>query len=414
MLKKQKIPHYLQIISYAYLIKFVAILLSIAFVLIAPRYFGKTLYSKYVYYSQVLSVMILFVAFGSAGVINRFFKQFKERNSEYLLWHIIYRTKQKVYLFFAISILILAIFMRNDILLLAPLAIAIDIVSVFQLFVYAKEQYTLQLIRLPYESAVRLILLPVGKWGLVLYLYLVRLSYLAFLHNEIKLAYKYIRNTISENISMKASFELADVSPKIYRSVQLQTYITNLLYYSVPCLPILLLNNGVYSGLSTYSMSLYFQAASALFYNFLTSINDVLLPKAIQNRDNTSKMTKALFLWVIIIILICLSAMLFFGLIRSWLISYYHLEQYAYIYYFFMYFSALVMLNTLRQLYYVYDHNLLFNILLVLSVYVPTVIVVVLGFPMKWMLLAPIPCTIGCLIIFILLLKRWKGDDMSK
>jgi len=356
----------------------VTLVLSLAFVLIAPNIIAGQ-YASYVYYTRLLAVFNLLLAIGSCGVINRFTRGLSEEGIDNMMGLAMSR---KYWCFAALAIVCAAYGLgTGNYLWLVLLVIALGkaIGDAMVLLLYSEEQYRPRLYGQVLLSGLRLAALPVHALSIVLYIAAYEL--IAHVYTLYVFARTYPLHRLYRMLLARQRNVFAHVDKALHRKVELQTYQSNFLYFVLPLAPILIINNTTFEGVRDVSIT--YMIAIGVVYTLVSSINDVILPKLLRQKGNRRAITA--FLLGSIGIATASLALLWpvFTQCEDVIVRHYDMHSYSSIYPFLIYSAALVVINSNRQVLYIYDRIGWLNMQLVLF-YAGAIVSVM----MKWPILS--------------------------
>lgn len=346
----------------SYAIKSIALLLALLFVLIAPNLMG-TAYTEYIFYTRAVAFLALILTLGSAGTISRFVPELDHTGIGALIGRA-YRTKYLVAILLFAPVLIYSAIVDNYVfLLLLLLALVKALFEALLILAYALEHYREKLYFQSLHALGRLLLLPfflLSQTG-----YIAATELLGYIP-ALRACYKrFGRKRISSMFWAKSRQPPSQVDASLLARVESHTYVSNLLYYLLPILPVLIFNHQASHSLRELTIS--YVLAVNVVYTLASAINDIVLPRLVRHRRDRQRL--ALFLLLCIVLAAASGAVVVpvFGLVESRLAHFYGLEALTSFYPFLLFGLTLIVLNGVRQIMFVRDHSALFSLILVLG-----------------------------------------------
>lgn len=346
----------------SYAVKATALLLSLAFVLVAPNFMGAA-YTEYVFYTRVVAFLALILTFGSAGTISRFARYMDAQGLGVLIgnaFHAKYRLAIVLLIPLAVYTTLSGSYIFLMLLLLALLKALFDAIL---LLVYALEHYRERLYFQFLHAIGRVLLLPVSLLSQAGYITVTELiGYIPALR---VFSRRFSRHQIFSMFRGRRRESPAQVDSSLLSRVEWHTYASNLLYYLLPIHPVLVFNYQTSHSLRELTIS--YVLAVNVMYALLSAVNDVILPRLVTYRQDRRRLGMFLFLSLALTGVAGALAYPVFASIETWLAQFYGLEALSSFYPFLLFGLTLIVLNSIRQIMFVRDHSALFSLILVLG-----------------------------------------------
>ena len=235
-------------------------------------------YNELIRLLSIITVSTVFASYGSSGFLMRNYNHAKEHDALNQLYRTVARIKIVIY---CILTLVFAIF---DMIWIAALIIMTDLSLIATIILYIKEQYFLKQLYMPIQAFIKLLFLYILNLDLIVYvtafLLLPRIYLFKYLFTELK------------KIRLKRTGTLEDVK---FVNNEGSTYISNTVFYFLLHSPILLQIGGQsdVAGISKFTFSF---ALFMMFYGLISTINELILPFAL-NLRNDGRQSRRLLLF---------------------------------------------------------------------------------------------------------------------
>ncbi len=353
----------------------ITMVLSLAFVLIAPNIIADR-YSAYVYYTRLLAVFNLLLALGSCGVINRFGPNLTEEGVDHMMGHVM-RRKYVLFVFLLVGCVLYAMGAGNYIWLgLLVIALVKAIGDAVVLLLYSHEQYSPRLYGQVLFSSARLIALPIQAISTVLYIGVYEIITHGYTLYVFGRTYPFRR--IGQMLRARRHDIFSHIDRPLHRQVEIHTYLSNFLFSVLPLAPILIINNIAYPHVRDVSIT--YMIAIGVVYTLVSSVNDVILPKLLCQRESRRSVISFLLGSIAVAGAALLILLPLFSLLEDVVIRHYDMQSFSSIRALLFFSACLVVINSNRQVLYIYDRIGWLNGQL-LGFYVCTVATIALGLP---------------------------------
>ena len=234
------------LVARSFLYHFFSLALSLIFTLTAPNYMGDV-YPEYVFFVNIIQWFILYLTIGSAGVFNRFVHETDYSGIRSLFQ---YALLIKFIFFLPLFICVGAFSVKESSSVFVFLAVIAFILSGFEaifLLMYSLEQYEIKFHTPVVSSAAKLLFLPLHGVSLLLYICFVEFFKCVTILKSVFSVYslKQFRKLFLPQSQWRKRLP----EKKLLKNVTFDTYLLNLLFYSMPLFPMFMIKSFAADGL---------------------------------------------------------------------------------------------------------------------------------------------------------------------